>query len=349
MTSIFWIGLDVGEDSAAVCVLNGNGQSVFECKSGSTAHDIAECLAEFPQADIAAVAMETGTSRMLPPDLARLGFPVSVFDSRKTSKVLAVRRHKTDVKDARGIAEIARLGGVPRLVVHVRSAEAQQIRTELALRHHLVRSFTASRACLRSMLRNYGSSIKQLGVGLAMGVRIETEIEALTRSGVTEAARTLRPLTELCAQLQLSIRQIDKDLKRQAEINLVTNRFLKIPGVGPICALSFYAAIDEPLRFRRAADVGAYLGMVPTLKQSGKVLRRSKISRAGDRLTRVHLVISAGVMMSRAAQRCAMSEWGGELAKRSGYGRAKVAVGRKLAVVMLTMWQKNKDFEPYPA
>ena len=60
-------------------------------------------------------------------------------------------------------------------------------------------------------------------------------------------------------------------------------------------------------------------------------------------------MISAGVMLSRAAQRCAMSEWGGEPAKRSGYGRAKVAVGRKLAVVMLTMWQKNKDFEPHPA
>ena len=198
------------------------------------------------------------------------------------------------------------------------------------------------------MLRNYGSSIKQLGVGVAMGVKVEAEMEALARSGITDAARTLRPLIELCTQLQCSIRQIDKDLKRRAEGNSTTSRFLKIPGVGPICALSFYSAVDDPSRLHRPADVGSYFGMVPTLKQSGNVLCRSRISRAGDRLTRVHLVISAGVMLSRAAQRCAMSEWGGELAKRSGYGRARMAVGRKLAIVMLTMWQTDKDFEPYP-
>lgn len=348
MTSKFWVGLDVGEVSTAVCVLDHTGLPVLECPSGSTADDIAESLAMFPLTNIAAVALETGASPTLPPRLAKLGFPVSVFDSRKTSKVLAIRRHKTDINDARGIAEIARLGGVPRLAVHVRGQEAQQIRTELALRHRLVWLLTANRNCLRAMLRNYGSTIKQLGVGIAMVTKVEAEIEALGQTGMSEAARTLRPLIELCAQLHLSIRQADKDLKRRAEGNPVTRRFLKIPGVGPICALSFYSAIDEPSRFHRPADVGPYLGMVPTLKQSGKVLRRSSISRAGDRLTRMHLVISAGVMLSRSAQRCALSDWGGELAKRSGYGRARMAVGRKLAVVMLTMWQTNSDFEPYP-
>jgi transposase len=349
MTSNFWIGLDVGEESTAVCVLDEAGDLVLECCASPLAADIADCLDPFPLSSISSLAMETGSPPNLAAQLAKLGFPVAVFDAGKASKVLSLRRQKTDANDARGIAEIARLGGVPRIAVHVRGTEAQQIRMELALRHRLVWVQTATRNCLRSMLRNYGSSIRQLGSGAAMNPKIEAEMEALARGGVSDAARTLRPLINLCTQLHVSIRGIDKDLKKRAETNPVTGRFLKIPGVGPICALSFYAAIDEPSRFRRPTDVGPYLGMVPKLKQSGRALRRSGISRAGDRLTRCRLVMSAGVMMSRAAERCALAEWGTELAKRSGYGRARVAVGRKLAVVMLTMWQTDKDFAPYPA
>lgn len=348
MTASFWIGLDVGEANASVCVLDHSGAPVFECSTHSSPHDIADCLIEFQFSDIEALAMETGAPPTLSAQLSKLGFPVTVLDAGKARKVLALRRHKTDTNDARGIAEIARLGGVPRIAVHVRGPEAQQIRTELALRHRLVWVRTAIRNCLRSMLRNYGSEIKLLGVGSALGPRMEAELSALARGGVSEAARTLRPLIDLCVQLDSTIRKIDKDLKKRAESNPVTNRFLAIPGVGPICALSFYAAIDEPGRFNRPSDVGPYLGMVPSLKQSGKALRRSHISRAGDRLTRSNLALSAGVMMSRAKQKCALSEWGSELAKRTGYGRARVALGRKLAVVMLTMWQTGRDFDPYP-
>lgn len=348
MSPSLWVGLDVGETNTNICVVNPSGERVLECCSGSAASEIAESLADLPLGDIAAVAMESGTSVSLPHLLAALGYPVSVLDSRKTSKVLSLRRQKTDVNDARGIADVARLGGLETLGLHLRGSQAQQIRTELALRDRMVWLRTSARNSLRSMLRNYGSGIKRLGSGQHLRSAAEHELMALERGGVLEASSTLRPLIDLCGTLHASIVQMDRDLKRKACANPVTSRFMKIPGVGPICALSFYAAIDEPSRFRKTVDVGAYLGMVPALKQSGKSLRRSGITRAGDRRTRSHLVIAAGVMMSRAAQRCALSDWGTGLAKKSGYGRARVAVARKLAIVMLTMWKTNADFINYP-
>lgn len=349
MVTTFWVGLDVGEENTNVCVLDQSGQRLLECSAGSSAIELAESLSQYPVTEILGMVMESGASINLPRQLSKLGYPVSVLNARRASKLLSLRNQKTDVNDARGLADIARLGGAERLAIHVRRPEAQQIRTELALRHRMVWLQTAAKNSLRSMLRSYGSDIKRLGRGEQLQLAAERELKALASGGVSQAATTLRPLIELCGVLHASIRQMDKALKARANAIQVTRRFMEIPGVGPLCALSFYSMIDEPSRFRKPVDIGPYLGMVPALKQSGKSLRRSGITRAGDRLTRSHLVLAAGVMMSRAAKRCALSEWGTELARKSGYGRARLAVARKLAVVMLTMWQTDRDFECYPA
>lgn len=348
MQGQLWVGLDVGELKTNICVVDSTGERVLECCAGSAAGEIAESLSGLPLADIETVAMESGASVQLPYRLTALGFPVSVLDARKTSKMLSIRRQKTDVNDARGLADIARLGGVESLGIFLRGSQAQQIRTELALRNKMVLLQTAAKNSLRSMLRNYGSGIKRMGTGKQIRIGAEQEVASLARSGVAAVSATLAPLIDLCDSLSKAIKKMDRALKRTAHANEITRRFMEIPGVGPICALSFYATIDDPSRFRRPADVGAYLGMVPKLKQSGRTLRRSRITRTGDRHTRSLLVISAGVMMSRAAHGCALRDWGKELAKKSGYGRARVAVARKLAVVMLTIWKAGTEFTSYP-
>lgn len=122
---------------------------------------------------------------------------------------------------------------------------------------------------------------------------------------------------------------------------------MEIPGVGPLCALSFYSAIEDPSRFSSAADVGAYLGLVPRRHQSGEASRSIGITKTGSKLTRQHLVTSA-LVMKRCTSDCALRDWGVTLKARIGAGRAKVAVARKLAIVMLNIWKTGARFEPYP-
>jgi transposase len=123
---------------------------------------------------------------------------------------------------------------------------------------------------------------------------------------------------------------------------------MEIPGVGWVCALSFYTAIGDPNRFARPDDVGAYLGLVPRRYQSGEVSRTRGITKTGSKLTRQHLVTAAMVMRTRKVD-CALRDWGLVLKDRIGGGRSRVAMARKLAGVMLCMWKSGDRFEPYPS
>ena len=121
-------------------------------------------------------------------------------------------------------------------------------------------------------------------------------------------------------------------------------RFMGIPGVGPVTALAFKTAVDRPDRFRRSSDVGAHLGLAPRQHQSGEVDRRGRIAKNGDRLTRTALFAAANVMLSRSTQWTALKHWGVSIAKRSSLKKAKVAVARKLAVIMHRMWRDGSSF-----
>jgi transposase len=123
---------------------------------------------------------------------------------------------------------------------------------------------------------------------------------------------------------------------------------MKIPGVGSVTALSFFSAIENPHRFKRSADVGAYLGLVPRLRQSGSMSHSGRITRAGNKMTRTHLYMSACVLMSRALEQTQLGDWAKSLQERIRFNKARVALARKLAVVMLTIWKTGSTFKCYP-
>ena len=131
-----------------------------------------------------------------------------------------------------------------------------------------------------------------------------------------------------------------------ASNNPTCRNFQTIPGVGAVIALSFYSAIGDPHRFERSRDVGAYLGLTPTLYQSGATSRRGRISRHGNKLTRMHLITAATVLLCRIEIESRLRTWGLELAQRVGFLKARVAVARKLAVIMLGMWKTGSPFRP---
>lgn len=142
------------------------------------------------------------------------------------------------------------------------------------------------------------------------------------------------------------VEMLDNRLRREADANAVCRRFMDIPGVGPLTALSLVSAIEDPHRFRRSADVGAYFGLVPTVRESGQLRTKRRISKAGDKLTRTLLATAAQQHMRWADT--AISTWAKGLSSRLQKKGVQTAVARKLAVTMVAMWKAEKAYEPYP-
>ena len=121
--------------------------------------------------------------------------------------------------------------------------------------------------------------------------------------------------------------------------------FMTVPGIGPVTALCYRATMDAPSRFRRSRSVGAYVGLPTRRYASGEVDWTGRISKCGDAMLRSYLFEAAGVLLTRVHKWCALKAWGTRLAKRVGLRKAKVAVARKLAVIMHRMWIDGTDFQ----
>jgi len=117
------------------------------------------------------------------------------------------------------------------------------------------------------------------------------------------------------------------------------------PGVGPAVATAFVATVDDPRRFRRGDQVAAYLGLVPGVHQSGEVELRSSITKEGDGLLRWLLVEAAHVLLTRTRKSCPLKRWGLRLQARKGAGKARVAVARKLAMILHRIWLTGEPFD----
>jgi transposase len=137
---------------------------------------------------------------------------------------------------------------------------------------------------------------------------------------------------------------LDKEIRRFVRDDPTLRRFLTVPGVGPVTALAFHATVDEPSRFRRARDVGPYLGLTPRRYQSGETDRQGHISKCGDRFTRTCLYEAANVLLTKVQRWSPLKAWGTRLAKRIGSKKARVAIARKIAVILHCIWTDGTEF-----
>jgi transposase len=121
-------------------------------------------------------------------------------------------------------------------------------------------------------------------------------------------------------------------------------RLMTVPGVGALIAITFTAGVDDPARFRHSKDVGAHFGLTPRKYQSGETDITGAVSRVGDVMVRTALYEGAHILLTRAVRFSALKRWALEVAKRRGMKRAKVALARKLAVVLHRMWVDGTSF-----
>ena len=341
-----WIGIDVGADEVSLCATDGRGAVVYQSACVTKAKAIHDILKR-DKRRIKLIGVESGSFGIpLTRSLRQLGYPVAVFEARQASKFLAIRRNKTDRGDAKGLADLTRIGRGSVSEVRVKSPECQRLRSTLITRQKLVQLRVAMEGALRSLIRLNGGKLKRSSTLVGFKQNVEAEVRRLRNTEKIELREDTEPLFALSCATRGYVDLLDKRLLREAEENPACKRFMEIPGVGLLTALSFYSSIEDPHRFRRNEDVGAFLGLVPTVHQSGQNARRGRISKAGDKLTRSLLSMAAQHHVQWADT--AISSWGKKLSERLKPRGVHTAVARKLAVTMLAIWKAELPYEAYP-
>jgi transposase len=332
-----YVGLDVSQRETSVCVVNEEGQCIFESKAKSDPGALAELLRKrAPNAQ--RIGFETGAmSSWLWHELRRVDLPVVCIDARHAHAVLSVRMNKSDQNDARGLAELVRIGWYRE--VRIKSEESQRIRAILVARSRLVGIRRDIENQIRSMIKEYGLLFRR-----AIGVQFRKQVTELVGED-HQLRAVINPLLSIHDHVCQQQGKFDDEVRRLAKSDETTRRLMTVPGVGVMTALTFRHTIDDPSRFRSASTVGAYLGLTPRRNQSGETDTNGKISRWGDRLLRTYLFEAATVLLYRTKKWSSLKAWGMKLAKRIGMKKAKVAIARKIAVILHCIWVDGTSFE----
>lgn len=348
----FFVGLDISQKSTSICVLDAEGKKLHEGAALTRPQDIYGWLGNRVETNLSniRVGLEAGTlSAWLHRGLSERGLHLTMLETFQAHRFLATFRNKTDKNDAHGLAQLLRMGGEDFLrVVKVRSIGAQETRTLLSVRYHLVTQKVALENHVAGILKPYGVIVRRGGVThdtfrsrVIAGLR-ETELHGLNLT------KFIMPMLDLYRSICNKITPMTERVEELAREIPMVKRFMEIPGVGPITALSFYCAVDEPERFKKSTDVAAYFGLTPKQYQSGDMNYTTGISKRGDPSVRRALVTAATVLLTSTTTWCSLKAWGIRLAKRIGMSKARVAVARKLAIIMHKMWVKNDRWRPKP-
>ena len=163
--------------------------------------------------------------------------------------------------------------------------------------------------------------------------------------GIAGLSAAMRGLIAARTAVLSAVAAIDADMKKMVKASGACRRLMTIPGVGQLTALAFTAAVDDPERFRRSRDIGAYLGLVPRRYQSGEVDYTGSISKCGDRRMRTLLYEAANVMLTRYRGALKLKDWALAIARRSTMRKARIALARRLAIIMHAMLRHGTVFK----
>lgn len=335
----FTIGLDLGDQRHFACVLNDAGQIVRAGFLSNTRPALFKLLQEFPRAT---VAMEAGThSPWVSRYLGELGAQVIVANPRKLHAISRQER-KCDQRDAQMLARLARVDPALLHPIQHGTAQAQHDLLGLKLRDALVRSRVSLINAVRFTLKSLGYAVRKASS--------ESFHKSVSAAVPAECREVIAPLLRVLEKVTGEIKALEQQLGQRSKKDYpVTQRLQQIAGVGPLTALAFVLKVGDPQRFGRSRDVGAYLGLCPGRDQSGGTEKQLRISKCGDGLLRRLLVSAAQYILGPFGPACALRQHGERL---SGSGsarekkRAVVAVARKLAVLLLSLWKHGTDYEP---
>ena len=333
----YYCGIDLGNKHTSICVIDKRRQIKMEVETVTNSKEIACVLKKYRQLEC--VVEAAPLAEWLAKEVEKLGHKIEVVCPRQAKVALASQgKKKTDRRDARALAELCRSGWYTE--VHRKSAEAREMRSYMTARKQLVECSTALASSVRGILR-------------AHGIRLDGSSDEVSFSGkVREAAKglpekvqgALAELMQAFDLLHTQQRYMYRMLQKNAKEDPVIARLTTIPGVGPATAAAYVATIDDPHRFADGEKVASYLGLVPSVYESGETSYRGRITKSGDKLLRWLMVEAAHILLSRSEYPCELRSWGLKLQEAKGVGKARVAVARRLCGVMLKLWKDGSVF-----
>jgi transposase len=329
-------GLDVSVKETSVCILDETGKIVREVKVASEPEDLLAVLTN-PAYHFKRIGLEAGPlSQWLFSAIAEAELPVICVETRHMRAVLKAQINKTDRNDARGMAQMMRVGLYR--PVHVKTLRSQKLRMLLTHRKLLQSKAIAIDNDLRGTLRNFG-----LKVGMVSAARFEARIKELIEN-FADLAVLVEPLLVVRRALREQLGILHRRLLAVVRHDDVCRRLMTVPGVGPVVALTYRATVDVPARFRKSKSVGAVFGLTSAKYQSGEIDRSGAISRCGDEMMRTMLYEAAQTMLFRSAKWSWLKAWAIKIARHRGMKKAVVALARRLAVIMHRIWVDGSEF-----
>jgi len=332
-----YAGIDVSLECSSVCVVDATGKIVREGKAGS---DPESLIAWFGALGfgLARIGLEAGPlSQWLFAGLRKAGLAVELLETRHVRDAFKAMPVKTDRKDARGIAQLIRLGWFR--PVHCKSMGAQETRALLTARKLVQSKLHDVEMSLRGILRGFG-----LKVGATTPRSFEGRIRELV-AGHPSLEELAASLLAVRGVLLREFNGFERRVRTAARQDVRARLLMTTPGVGAIVSLTVASAIDDPARFRSSKMVGAHFGMTPKRYQSGETDITGRISKIGDKGVRTALYEAAHIILTKPLKGCsALKSWAMRIAKRAGMSKAKVALARKLAVIMHRMLADGTPF-----
>jgi transposase len=332
----FYVGLDVSQKTTAICVVDHRGVRHWRGACATDPSVIASVVSRHAGVD-AKIGVETGSmTPWLVHGLRDAGLAVECLDARRVKAALQMRLNKTDQNDAEGLAQVVRTGWYR--AVHVKSLASHQARSLLGARAQLVGMRTRLSNMIRGVMKTFG-----MLPGSGRGQRFDRRVEALLE-GEPQVAAIVHPLLETWHQLGKQIAIFDKAVQRQVRADPICRLLMTVPGIGALSSLVYVSTVEDPERFSRSRSVGAHLGLTPRRYQSGEIDRSGRISRCGDSLARTLMYEAAIVILHRVKRASQLKDWALAIAERAGPGKARVALARKLSVILHSVWRSGEPF-----
>src|SRR3974390_2017910 len=329
-------GLDVSVKLTSLCIVDDACGIIREAKIESDPDALLQVLKNGAY-HFKRIGLEAGPlSQWLFSALAEAGLPVICVETRHMRAALKAQINKTDRNDARGIAQMMRVGVFR--PVHVKTVRSQKLRMLLTHRKLLQSKAIAIENDLRGTLRNFG-----LKVGMVGTVRFEGRVQELVET-IPDLAVLVEPLLVVRRALREQIIILHRRLLAIVRDDEVCRRLMTTPGVGPVVALTYRATVDVPARFRKSRSVGAVFGLTCAKYQSGESERSGRISRCGDEMMRVMLYEAAQAML-HSHRWSWLKAWAMKIARHRGMKKAIVALARRLAVIMHRIWIDGTEFQ----
>jgi transposase len=333
------VGIDVGDKHSQVCVLDAKGEVIEESKIRTTPEAVGR---RFSSMAATRVALETGThSNWIADQLRSLGHEVVVANARKLRAIYQSDR-KDDRTDAQMLARLARAD--PRLLspIQTRSASMRRDLSLMRSRSALVEARTKLVNHARGMVKSAGGRLRSCSAESLHKLELPLDLRA-----------ALTPVFAVIEAMTAQIRAFDKQVVKLGRESYPHTALLRqVKGVGPAVSLCYVLTLEDPVRFKKSRDVGAYLGMVPRRAQSGASDPQLRISKAGDGMLRSLLVQSAHYILGPFGPDCDLRRFGEHIAQGGGKSakrRALIAVARKLAVLLHRLWRTAEVYEPLRA